>query len=115
MSGGTYFVVNHATDTTKIDGLVESYQMIPIQYDDGSGNISTGFKRLNFVHWPAIPHPFVHEEWSDDLVFSNVYTPLLDDADDEEEDDEEEEYDDSEEEEQEFDGEEEEGTNSYGM
>lgn len=89
---GSYFVVNHVSDETKQDGLVESYQMIPVQYDNGQGGISTGYKRLNFVHWPAIPAPFVHEEWSEDLIFTNIYTPELDDGDDEDEDEDEEGY-----------------------
>lgn len=92
----SYFVVDHVSDSNKTDGLVESYQMIPVQYDNGQGGLSTGYKRLNFVHWPTIPNPFVHEEWSEDLIFTNVYTPELDDAygdDDEDEDEDEEEAD----------------------
>lgn len=93
---GTYFVVNHVSDPNKIDGLVESYQMIPVQYDDGNGGIVNGFKRLNFVHWPSVPTPFVHEEWSEELTFTNIYTPIIDDQDDED-DEEEEDYSDDEE------------------
>lgn len=86
---GSYFVVNHVSDETKTDGLVESYQMIPVQYQQEDGTLSTGLRRLNFVHWPELPNPFVHEEWSEDLVFTNIYTPELDAADEEDEDEEE--------------------------
>ena len=90
---GSYFVVDHVSDTNKTDGLLESYQMVPVQYDNGQGGVQTGFKRLNFVHWPNIPSPVVHEEWSEDLVFTNIYSP---------DDDYGEEYDDEDEEESEY-------------
>jgi hypothetical protein len=103
---GTYFVVDHVSDGNKTDGLIESYQMIPVQYDNGQGGLSSGYKRLNYVHWPNIPHPFVHEEWNEDLVFSNIYSPADDAGEDEDED--EEDFDDysDDEEEANFDGEE---------
>lgn len=101
----SYFVVDHVTDGNKRDGLVESYQMVPVQYDNGQGALVTGYKRMNFVHWPAIPSPFVHEEWSEDLVFSNIYTPEDDIADDEDEDGDED-YDFAGEDDETFDGEE---------
>jgi len=103
---GSYFVVNHVTDTEKTDGLVESYQMVPVQYQNEDGSVTTSYKRLNFVHWPELPTPFVHEEWSEDLEFSNIYTPELD-AGATDDEDEEEEYE-EEDEEAEFDGEDEE-------
>lgn len=78
----SYFVVDHVSDEGKTDGLVESYQMVPVQYEQEDGTTVQGFRRLNFVHWPSQPHPFVHEEWSEDLVFSNIYLPDEDQADD---------------------------------
>jgi hypothetical protein len=88
-----YFVVDHVSDQTKVDGLVESYQMIPVKYEQDDGSIVSGLRRLNFVHWPSQPHPFVHEEWSEDLVFSNIYTPEDDNNyDDEEEDEDDDDY-----------------------
>lgn len=81
-----YFVVNHATDENKTDGLVESYQMINVEIQQADGSIAVIPKRLNFVHWPTIPVPFVHEEWSESLAFTNVYVPE-DDNNGEEEDD----------------------------
>jgi hypothetical protein len=97
---GTYFVVDHVTDENKTDGLVESYQMLPVQYQQEDGTVVTGYRRVNFVHWPNIPTPFVHEEWSEDLTFTDIYSAAddsLDDDDDDEEGDEEEdeEYDSS--------------------
>jgi len=97
---GSYFVVSHVSDESKNDGLVESYQMVPVQYQNEDGTLTTVMKRLNFVHWPEHPTPFVHEEWSEDLVFSNIYTPEYDaagDDEDYEEDGEYEEYEDDEE------------------
>jgi len=93
---GSYFVVDHASDEAKKDGLVESYQMVPVQYEQEDGSTISGFRRLNFVHWPSLPHPFVHEEWSEDLVFSNIYLPDEDQTDDEDDEDydDEDEYDD---------------------
>ena len=85
---GSYFVVNHVSDENKNDGLVESYQMVQTFNEEG---IFAGMRRLNFVHWPELPVPFVHEEWSEDLEFSNIYTPELDDVEDDEEEYEEEE------------------------
>lgn len=103
-----YFVVNHVSDQNKKDGLVESYQMIPVQYEQEDGTVAAGFRRVNFVHWPELPTPFVHEEWSEDLVFSNIYTPEDDgDYDDEDEEDD---YEDEDEETVGFEGEEEEST-----
>jgi hypothetical protein len=81
-----YFVVNHASDENKTDGLVESYQMINVEVEQADGSIIVIPKRLNFVHWPTIPVPFVHEEWSESLAFTNVYVPE-DDNNGEEEDD----------------------------
>jgi hypothetical protein len=78
----SYFVVNHVSDTTKTEGLVESYQMVTLQNEDGT----LVSKRINFVHWPAYPNPFVHEEWSESLVFANVYVPEEDNVEEEEED-----------------------------
>ena len=89
----SYFVVDHVSDQTKTDGLVESYQMVPVNYEQEDGSTISGFRRLNFVHWPAQPHPFVHEEWSEDLVFSNIYLPDEDQVDDEDEDEDEDEED----------------------
>lgn len=89
---GTYFIVNHVSDADKTDGLVEGYQMLPVQYEGENGETVTGFRRVNFVHWPNIPNPFVHEEWSEDLVFSSIYNALEDTGEDEDED----EYDDEE-------------------
>jgi hypothetical protein len=100
-----YFVVDHVSDENKTDGLVESYQMLPVQYEQEDGSVVSGFRRVNFVHWPTLPSPFVHEEWSEDLVFSNIYTPEEDSGGDDDEDDDEEEYDD-EDEETSFEGEE---------
>lgn len=94
---GSYFVVDHVSDENKTDGLVESYQMVPLQYEQEDGTITTILKRMNFVHWPAIPSPFVHEEWSDDLVFSNIYTPELDGGEEDEDEEEVEEYEEDEE------------------
>lgn len=91
---GSYFVVNHVSDELKVDGLVESYQMIPVQYQNEDGSVSTGYKRVNFVHWPQIPTPFVHEEWSEELTFTNIYSPDDDSGEDNDEDYEE--YDDEE-------------------
>lgn len=82
----SYFVVNHVSDENKTEGLVESYQMVSVQ--DEAGNVF--LKRLNFVHWPTAPHPFVHEEWNENLVFANVYVPEDDNGDTESEEDEEE-------------------------
>ena len=87
-----YFVVNHATDEDKTDGLVESYQMINVEIEQADGSIAIIPKRLNFVHWPSIPVPFVHEEWSESLVFTNVYVPEEDNTDEDEDED----YDDNE-------------------
>jgi hypothetical protein len=103
---GSYFVVDHVSDTNKTDGLVESYQMLPVQYQQEDGTVVSGFRRVNFVHWPNIPNPFVHEEWSEDLSFSNIYSPDDDYADDEDED--EEDYQDDEDEGVSFNGDEEE-------
>ena len=91
-----YFVVDHATDPDKVDGLVESYQMVPVQYEQEDGSVVSGVRRVNFVHWPSAPQPFVHEEWSEDLIFSNIYTPAddLGDDDEDEEDLDEEDYED---------------------
>jgi hypothetical protein len=103
---GSYFVVDHLTDETKRDGLLESYQMLPVSIQQEDGTVTTGYRRLNFVHWPGIPAPFVHEEWSEDLAFSNIYTPSLDETD---EDEDEEDYgddEDGEDDELTFDGEE---------
>ena len=86
-----YFVVDHVSDEQKTDGLVESYQMIAVQYQQEDGTLASGIRRVNFVHWPELPNPFVHEEWSEDLVFSNIYTPEEDGGPNDEEDDEEEE------------------------
>jgi len=77
---GTYFVVNHVSDPLKTEGIVESYQMVML--DRGQGPELT---RLNFVHWPEIPVPFVHEELSENLAFSNLYVSALDAGQDEEE------------------------------
>jgi hypothetical protein len=94
---GSYFVVDHVSDENKKEGLLESYQMIPVQYDNGQGVIQGGFKRLNFVHWPGIPSPVVHEEWSEDLIFTNIYTPSEDFGDeDDDEDYDDDDYDDEE-------------------
>ena len=83
-----YFVVNHATDENKTDGLVESYQMINVEIQQADGSIAVIPKRLNFVHWPTIPVPFVHEEWSESLAFTNVYVPEDDNIGEEEDDNE---------------------------
>jgi hypothetical protein len=80
-----YFVVNHVSDENKTDGLVESYQMVTFQNEDGS----LFMKRVNFVHWPKMPNPFVHEEYNEALVFANVYVPEEDNAEEDEEDEEE--------------------------
>jgi hypothetical protein len=92
----SYFVVDHVSDETKTDGLIESYQMVPVQYEQEDGTVVSGLRRLNFVHWPSQPHPFVHEEWSEDLVFSNIYLPDEDQTDDEDEDEDEDDYGDDE-------------------
>jgi hypothetical protein len=105
---GSYFVVDHVSDENKTDGLVESYQMLPVQYQQEDGTVVSGFRRVNFVHWPNVPTPFVHEEWSEDLTFTNIYSPD-DDAVDEDEDEDEDDYDDEDEDEASFDGESEEG------
>jgi len=84
-----YFVVNHVSDENKTDGLVESYQMVTFQNEDGS----LFAKRVNFVHWPKMPNPFVHEEFSEALVFANVYVPEEDNVDEDEEEEEDENYD----------------------
>lgn len=81
-----YFVVNHATDENKTDGLVESYQMVNVEIQQEDGSTAILPKRLNFVHWPSIPVPFVHEEWSESLVFTNVYVPEEDGNDDDDDD-----------------------------
>lgn len=76
----SYMVVSHVTDENKQQGIVESYQMISLPQSNDAGEITHYVpKRLNFVHWPEIPVPFVHEEWSDDLKFENIYTPENDD------------------------------------
>lgn len=74
-----YFIVDHATDPNKTDGIVESYQVISFQNEDGSITPT----RMNFVHWPKLPIPFVHEEWSANLKFTNIYTPEDDNERDE--------------------------------
>jgi hypothetical protein len=102
---GSYFVVDHISDSNKTDGLVESYQMLPVQLQQEDGTIVSGFRRVNFVHWPNLPTPFVHEEWSEDLTFTNIYSPDDDASDDE--DDEEEYEEDEDEDEASFDGDEE--------
>ena len=102
---GSYFVVDHVSDANKTDGLVESYQMLPVQYQQEDGTVVSGFRRVNFVHWPNIPTPFIHEEWSEDLTFTNIYSPDDDLTDDEDED--EEEYEEDEDEGASFDGEDE--------
>lgn len=84
----SYFVVDHVTDPNKKDGLVESYQMIPAQYQMEDGSIINGLRRVNFVYWPSIPTPFLHEEYNEDLVFSTIYTPEIDDAEEDEEEEE---------------------------
>lgn len=80
-----YLVVNHIEDENKQDGFVESYQMVNIEVQNDDGSTSIIPKRLNFVHWPQLPVPFVHEEWSENLVFSNVYVPENDNGSDDEE------------------------------
>ncbi len=84
----TYFVVDHVSDALKTDGIVESYTMVPFQYEQ-DGQMITTMKRLNFVHWPELPIPFVHEEWSDSLRFTNIYIPEQDGGEDDEEDEDE--------------------------
>ena len=83
----SYFIVDHARDVEKTEGIVESYQMVTVEVEDEEGKVITTTKRLNFVHWPNLPQPFVHDEWSEDLVFSNIYTPELDDGIDDDDDD----------------------------
>ena len=87
----SYFIVDHISNPEKTEGIVESYQMVNVEIDE-DGTTTSSSKRINFVHWPNLPAPFVHEEWSDELVFSNIYTPELDVgydlADDEDEDEE---------------------------
>jgi hypothetical protein len=78
-----YFVVNHISDENKTEGLVESYQMVPVQVQGDDGEVRQSFKRLNFVHWPQLPVPFVHMEWDDDLKFENIYTPETDNGNEE--------------------------------
>ena len=97
----SYFVVDHVSDQNKTNGLVESYQLVPMQYELEDGTVTTVMKRVNFVHWPELPNPFVHEEYSEDLVFSNIYTPEYDEGDEDDEDEDEEEED---EDEADFDG-----------
>jgi hypothetical protein len=86
MAGSSFFVVDHVSDPQKTDGIVESYTMVPVQYDTEQGPVQ-GIRRMNFVHWPEIPVPFVHQEWSEDLQFSNVYVPELDNGDDDDDED----------------------------
>lgn len=84
-------VVNHTTDKTKVGGIVESYQYIPMEVaviDEESGE-PTGDKvlkmvRVNFVAWPGHTVPFLHEELSENLEFDNVYVGSIDEDDREE-------------------------------
>lgn len=82
-----YLVVNHVSDELKQEGFVESYQMVNVEIQNEDGTTAILPKRLNFVHWPQLPIPFLHEEWSENLAFANVYVPENDDNDSEDEDD----------------------------
>ena len=79
----SYFVVDHISDERKTNGLVESYQMVPVVVEDEQGNPQQILKRLNFVHWPELPVPFVHQEWDDVLKFENIYSPDSDNGNEE--------------------------------
>lgn len=70
------FVVNHIEDENKTDGLVESYQLVMQPVTNEAGEVVGHMpKRVNFVHWPKIPVPFVHEEFCEDLKFETIYIP----------------------------------------
>ena len=84
-------VVNHVSDDTKVGGIVESYQYIPMEFDvidedtgEATGQKITKFVRVNFVAWPGHPVPFLHEEFSENLYFDNVYVGSIDEDDREE-------------------------------
>ena len=83
-------VVNHVTDKTKRGGIIESYQYLPMEFQelDSEGNPTGGtitkMVRVNFVIWPGHPVPFVHEELSENLAFDNVYVGSIDEDDREE-------------------------------
>ena len=79
-----YLVVNHVSDESKQEGFVESYQMVNIEVQNDDGSTSIIPKRMNFVHWPQLPNPFLHEEWSEDLTFVTVYVPENDNNEDDE-------------------------------
>ena len=81
--------VNHVSDETKKGGIVESYQYVPMSVTviDPTTNqevVQTQMMRINFVIWPGHPVPFVHEEFSADLAFDNVYVGSIDEKDDDE-------------------------------
>lgn len=84
-------VVNHVTDKTKVGGIVESYQYIPMEVavvdevtGEPTGDKAVKMVRINFVAWPGHPVPFLHEEHSENLAFDNVYVGSIDEDDREE-------------------------------
>lgn len=83
-----YFIVDHVSDENKKEGVLESYQMIPVQYTDENGNVVNTLRRLNFVYWPDVPSPLFHEEWTEDLIFNDIYSPSMDYGQDDDDDDE---------------------------